>query len=203
MRRLNNGVGTFVISGPSSDMEKLPEACHRSLRTRAMASANVGSDLAYHAAGRGMAGPSFCDRWLAKDIQEKSPKSTGVVRAMARSDHWRCVLHSQVSAYLLEGHFQLPAQHEPLHDLDRGGRKVGGQQRLRTEFPQGVSNQDPSNGHWRLARMVPEGGLRSEFHSPDSTIIPSRNASAQQVSGKSRSSFSVGSRLPLTLGRPF
>ena len=36
MRRLNNGVGTFVISGSPSDMERLPEACHRSFRTKAM-----------------------------------------------------------------------------------------------------------------------------------------------------------------------
>ena len=76
-----------MISGSPSDMEKLPEACHRSLRTKAMASANVGSGLAYQAAARGMAGPPFCVRWLARDTQEKSPKSAGVVRAMARSDH--------------------------------------------------------------------------------------------------------------------
>ena len=76
-----------MISGSASDMEKLPEACHRSLRTKAMASANVGSGLAYQAAGRGMGGPSLWDRCPARDTQEKSPRSAGVVRAMARSDH--------------------------------------------------------------------------------------------------------------------
>ena len=37
-------------------------------------------------------------------------------------------------------------------------------------------------------------------------VVPSYqagNASVQQASGKSRSSFSVGNRLPLTRGRPF
>ena len=87
MRRLNSGAGTFVISSSPSDMEKVSDARHRSRRTSAIVSAKVGRDLAYQADERGVAGRSFCNMWPAKDIQEKSPKRTGVVRAMARSDH--------------------------------------------------------------------------------------------------------------------
>ena len=121
-------------------MEKLPEACHRSLRTKAMAEE---SKKRRCCTGDGSVGPLTLG------------------------------LHSQMSAYFLECHLQLPAQHEPLHDLDRGGREVGGEQRLGTELPQGVSNQDPSNRHWMLARVVPEGGLGSDFHGTASTVIPS------------------------------
>ena len=173
MRRLNNGVGTFVISGWAPDMEKLPEACHRSLRTKAMASANVGSGLGIPSGrpGNGRAffvGQVSCQRYPGEESKKRRCRTgDGPVGPLTLG------LHSQMSAYFLECHLQLPAQHEPLHDLDRGGREVGGQQRLGTELPQGVSNQDPSNRHWMLARVVPEGGLGSDFHGTDGTVIPS------------------------------
>lgn len=65
MSRLNNGTGTFIMSGSSPDMGKVSDACHRSRRTSAMASAKVGRDLAYQAAERGIAGRSFRKVWAA------------------------------------------------------------------------------------------------------------------------------------------
>ena len=35
--------------------------------------------------------PFQTNAWAARVVQEKSPSRAGVVRAMARSDHWRCV----------------------------------------------------------------------------------------------------------------
>ena len=51
----------------------------------------VGDGLSYQAALRGVMGRRFCNAWAARVVQEKSPSRAGVVRAMARSDHWRCV----------------------------------------------------------------------------------------------------------------
>ena len=47
--------------------------------------------LSYQAALRWVMGRRFCNAWAARVVQEKSPSRAGVVRAMARSDHWRCV----------------------------------------------------------------------------------------------------------------
>ena len=56
-----------------------------------MASEKVGNLLAYQAAERS-GNPWFpASKCAARVTQEKRPKRTGVVRAMARSDHWRWV----------------------------------------------------------------------------------------------------------------
>ena len=111
-------------------------------------------------------------------------------------------LHSQMSAHLLESRLQLPAQHEPLHNPDPGGGKAGGQQRLGTELPQGVSNQRPSNGCGRLPRVAPEGGLRSEFHSPGSAVIPSRRRLGPTCIRRVREFPQLGQTLALDPGAP-
>ena len=84
-------MGTFSLWGCDGDIEKPSDASHRWWRTKAMASTKVGAGLAYHAAVRWIMGRCFCSRWAARVIQEKSPINIGVVRAMARSDHWRRV----------------------------------------------------------------------------------------------------------------
>ena len=64
-------------------MQKLSELCHRRWRTKAMASEKVGWGLSYQAALRtGMVSPDP-SWWAARVTQENSPKSSGVVRAMA------------------------------------------------------------------------------------------------------------------------
>ena len=40
---------------------------------------------------RWVMGCCFCNAWAARAVQEKRPSRVGVVRAMARSDHWRWV----------------------------------------------------------------------------------------------------------------
>ncbi len=89
MNLLRMGVGIFCISGFCDDMQTISGASQRWRRTNAIASVKVGKDLAYHAVGRGLMGCSSCNTSAARVIHENSPNSTGVVRAMARSDHWR------------------------------------------------------------------------------------------------------------------
>ena len=79
------------MSGDCRDMEKCSEAGHRCWRTKAIASEKVGRGLAYHAAVRTGIVSLAPSRWAPSVTQAKRPKSTGVVRAMARSDHWRWV----------------------------------------------------------------------------------------------------------------
>ena len=79
------------MSGSATDSEKPSDASHRWRLTRAMASTKVGDGLSYQAALRWVMGRRFCNAWAARVVQEKSPSRAGVVRAMARSDHWRCV----------------------------------------------------------------------------------------------------------------
>ena len=79
------------MPGPAADSEKPPGASHRWRRTRAMASTKAGDSLSYQAAVRWVMGRRFCNEWAARVVQEKSPIRIGVVRAMARSDHWRWV----------------------------------------------------------------------------------------------------------------
>src|ERR687895_1887677 len=72
-------------------MQKVAEAGHKALRTRAMVSEKVGKGFSYQAAERtGILWPAG-SRWAARVTQENSPKSTGVVRPMAKSDHCRWV----------------------------------------------------------------------------------------------------------------
>ena len=87
MRRLNRGTGTFATSVSDRDVDKGSEASHRCRRTRAMASMKVGSHLSYHAHERGGADFSCCSNPATSATQENSPSSSGVVRAIALSDH--------------------------------------------------------------------------------------------------------------------
>ena len=83
----------------------------------------------------------------------------GVVRAIARSDHWRWVRDAQMGPDLLKGDLELPTQDKPLEDLGLVCRRVGTEQCLGIEGALGISYQHPANGHRWLARAVPDGGL--------------------------------------------
>ena len=92
MSRAYNLSEAFSRSVPEADIERVRDAAiHRWRRTRVMASANVGAGLAYHAAVRWMIERRFCNAWAARATQENRPIMMGVVRAMARSDHWRWI----------------------------------------------------------------------------------------------------------------
>ena len=103
-----------------------------------------------------------------------------MVRAMARSDHWRWGLHAQVGShllkepapYLIRGNFQLPAQDKPFQDLGRFRRWVGAQQGLGGEGALGIADQHPANEDWRLAGAVPDCRLGGEFHGAGGAVIP-------------------------------
>ena len=87
-------------------------------------------------------------------------------------------LHTQVgpdfleepAPYLIRGDFQLPTQDKPLEDLGW----VGAEQCLGIEGALGISYQHPANGDGRLARAVPDGGLRGEFHGAGGAVVPGR-----------------------------
>ena len=82
-------MGSSCVSGSGADSEKPSDASYRRRRTRAMASTKVGDGLSYQAALRWDMGRPFYKTWAARVVQQKSPSRAGVVRAMARSDHWR------------------------------------------------------------------------------------------------------------------
>ncbi len=81
-------------------------------------------------------------------------------------------LHSKVGANFLESNFNPPAQREPMDDLNRVNRGLCTQQSLCAQLSERVLNEYPSNGHRRLARMIPERCLRAELHSPSNTVVP-------------------------------
>ena len=137
-----------------------------------MASTKVGDGLSYQAALRWVMGRRFCNAWAARVVQEKSPSRAGVVRAMARSDHWRCVSTPQMGSYLVEGDLQLPAQYKPFQDLGRVRRRVGTEQGLSGEGALGVSDQHPANEDGGLAGAVPDRRLGSEFHGAGDAVVP-------------------------------
>ena len=105
-----------------------------------------------------------------------------MVRAMARSDHWRC-LHAQMRSHLLEGDLQLPAQHKPFQNLRRVHGQVSAQQCLCGEFALGVSNQDPAQGHGRLARTIPDRSLRGELHRTGRAVVPGYRGGGPGLTG--------------------
>ena len=60
-------------------------------RTKAMASEEVGWLLTYQAACRTGKVPRRAKRWASRMTIENKPNNTGVVRAIAQSDHCRWV----------------------------------------------------------------------------------------------------------------
>ena len=89
------------MSGAEADRQKAawPQS---SRRTRASASEKVGRALGYHAAWR-TTSPGGPMRGCAQSVtSEKSPSKAGVVRRIARSDHWRWRLDAEVPPDLLE-----------------------------------------------------------------------------------------------------
>src|ERR1700687_2075410 len=82
------GISTF--SGFIRDIDKF-EPLHSTRRTVAMASLKVGSSLAYQAADLGWRARATLASAAHRVMRENRPSRAGVVRAMARSDHWRWV----------------------------------------------------------------------------------------------------------------
>ena len=84
-------------------------------------------------------------------------------------------LHAQVSAHFLEGGVPpVASAAQTIPESAPGPRpvSVSAQQSLCGEFALGVSNQDPAQGHGRLARAIPDRRLRGEFHRAGSAVVP-------------------------------
>ena len=159
------------MSGSATDSEKPSDASHRWRRARAMASTKVGDGLSYQAALRWVMGRRFCNAWAARVVQEKSPSRAGVVRAMARSDHWRCVSTPRWvrTSWKVTSSCQRSTNHS---DLGRVRRRVGTEQGLSGEGALGVSDQHPANEDGGLAGAVPDRRLGGEFHGAGDAVVP-------------------------------
>src|SRR5208282_5213329 len=90
--RFSKTAGILTVSPACRDIDKFGGA-QSTRRTAAMASLNVGSCLRYHAAAFGRSAEAVSRTKLSAHtvISENNPSKAGVVRRIARSDHWRCV----------------------------------------------------------------------------------------------------------------
>src|SRR5688500_19503521 len=73
-------------------------------------------------------------------------------------------IESQMSTCFLKGHFQTPAQDEPLDNMNRASRQVSAKQRLCLKFSQRVSHQHPTNGNRRFAIVKPDSGIGHDLN---------------------------------------
>ena len=73
---------------------------------------------------------------------------------------------------------ELPARDEPLEDIDRRGVEIGAQEGLWLKFAKGIADQDPSNGQWGQAGMVPDGGAGGDLDGAIGAAIPERDGVA-------------------------
>jgi hypothetical protein len=81
-------------------------------------------------------------------------------------------LDSQMSSDFLKGHLHLPAPEEPLQNFARLLVELGAEQSASFEFAQRISHQDPTDGYWRQARVIPDSGTRSQFYQTLTLPIP-------------------------------
>ena len=80
--------------------------------------------------------------------------------------------YSQVSTHLLESYFQLPAQHKPFNNLGGSNVEVGTQQRLWPKLTQGITDQDPTNGHRGFALVIPDCAVGGDLQRAVGAVIP-------------------------------
>ena len=116
-------------------------------------------------------GCRFCNAWAARVVQEKSPSRAGVVRAMARSDHWRCVSTPRWvrTSWKVTSSCQRSTNHSRIWVGSAAGSVQKG---LSGEGALGVSNQHPANEDGRLAGAVPDRRLGGEFHGAGDAVVP-------------------------------
>src|SRR3954468_11521337 len=129
-------------------------AAHRDRRTAARASLKVRSPFWYQAAPRGRASRRTPGSLVQRVTRENKPSRAGVVRAMALSDHWRCVSTPRglrTAAKVTTG----PAADKPTQDIERIGLQVRAQERLRLERAGDIAHQNIADRDV-LARMMPD-----------------------------------------------
>ena len=167
-----------------------------------MASTKVGDGLLYQAALRWVMGRRFCNAWATRVVQEKRPSSMGVVRAMAKSDHWRWVSPRPDGPAPPERWPPVASAGQTFQDLGRVRRRVGTEQGLGAKAP------------WRSrinTQRMSTGGLPERYQvavcevSSTVRVVPSYQATAALAHvtwGWSRSVCSRGHRGPFSGERP-
>ena len=98
--------------------------------------------------------------------QQRSGAGDGLVGPLALS------LHAKVSAHLLEGNLDAPAQQEPLNDPERIGFSIGADQRLRSHLAERVSDQHPPDMHGRSSPAIPDCGLGCNLQCACGSVLP-------------------------------
>src|SRR3954467_96881 len=118
-----------------------------------MASLNVRCALTYHDAPRGtaLASKSVVAHTV---IKEYKPRSAGVVRRMARSDHWRWVSTPRWARHSAK---VTSTCHQ--HRIELG---IGAEEGLRLTFAGRIADQDPAQRDRRRAGAIPDGNVRSD-----------------------------------------
>src|SRR4029078_10327381 len=119
-------------------------------------------------------------------------------------------LDAEVSAYLGEGNLGAPATNEPAQDVERIGREVGAQKRLRAELILAVAHQHIAD-RGVMAGMRPDGVAADDLDLALCAAIPACNlqalpacATARQLLRQAREETPHNARAtepPLTLGR--
>ena len=146
---------------------------HNSLRTTASASAKVGKLLSV-VPGRppnSTTRPCHVAMGEQSDHREQPHKRRcGPAYRQIRPLTLR--LESQMSAYLLEGHFQLPTRDEPREDLLRIGVEIGTQKGLGLELSLWVMDHNPAHGHGEQSRGVPHGCPGSDLDHTLAFTVP-------------------------------
>ncbi len=96
----------------------------------------------------------------------------GVVRAMACSDHWRCVSTPRCArtSWKVTSICQRRANQRRI--WTGIGLLVGAQQGLGGELAQGIANEHPPDGDRDKARVVPDSRLRDILDTAVSVAIP-------------------------------
>src|SRR5712692_10350398 len=103
---------------------------------------------------------------------EKSPNKAGVLRRMAKSDHWRSRLDAQMSTHFMKGDFDRPAQDKPLHDLGSLYILIGAKQGHWLILSLWITNEDPTDRDRRDRRLIPQSRASGDFHLSGCSPIP-------------------------------
>jgi hypothetical protein len=140
----------------------------------ASVSENVAQSFLYQAAVR-IAIVSCSSRCFANKVtSEYNARMAGVVRAMARSDHWRWV--SRPGMDFFECDLDLPALNKPSHYLLRLDLLLGTKVRLRREPAGWVAYENPAQRHYWCADVIPDCSAASDFNIARSLAIPARHS---------------------------
>src|ERR1700681_4286157 len=85
---------------------------------------------------------------------------------------------AEMGADFLEGHFDLPAAHEPGENVARTGVEIGGEESLGFEFAFGVADEQPADPHRRHAAAIPDGGAAGDLDEAIGSSVPQTDAAA-------------------------